>query len=90
MDVLSMTQEGLQKVAKLQQAKQREVSSIRSQDYISKGRYQLAMTDEDKRTMIANVEDNCSKHCSLIYEEMNQERIKAGLPELYNPYRKER
>ena len=87
MDALSMTLEGLQRVSALQQAKQKEVKSIRSKDYKKIGLYQLEVTDADKRTMIARVEDDCSKHCSLIYEDMNQERIKAGLPELYNPYK---
>lgn len=52
MDALQKTQEGLQKVLLLQQAKQREVNSIRSKQYTTKGRFQFAIADSDKKAMI--------------------------------------
>ena len=87
MDALQQTQEQLKKVLLLQQAKQREISSIRSKTYIIKGRCQFAISDEDKLSIIAKVESRCSKHCSQIYDELNQVRIQEGLPELTNPYK---
>ena len=66
MDALQVTQEGLQKVLMFQQAKQREVNSIRSKEYTTKGRFQFAIADSDKRTMIAAVERKCNKDWSYI------------------------
>ncbi len=87
MDALQVTQEGLQKVLMFQQAKQREVNYIRSKEYTTKGRFQFAIADSDKRTMIAAVERKCNKHCSDIYDEINQARKQEGLPELTNQYK---
>lgn len=87
MDALQVTQEGLQKVLMFQQAKQREVNSIRSKEYTTKGRFQFAIADSDKRTMIAAVERKCNKHCSDIYDEINQARKQEGLSELTNQYK---
>lgn len=86
LDALQQTQEQLKKVLLLQQAKQREISSIRSKKYVIRGRCQFAITDAEKKSMIAKVEKECNKHCSKIYDELNQVRIQEGLPELTNPY----
>lgn len=87
MDALQKTQEGLQKVLLLQQAKQREVNSIRSKQYTTKGRFQFAIADSDKKAMIDSVNRRCNKQCADIYEEINQARMKEGLPELTNQYK---
>lgn len=37
--------------------------------------------------MIAEVERKCNQACSDIYDEINQARIREGLPELTNQYK---
>ena len=88
MDALLQTQEELKKVLQLQQAMQREIDSIRARAYVTRGRSQVALADDTKQSMIVAVEDKCRRHCSIIYEQLNQERIKSGLSELLNPYNK--
>lgn len=71
----------------MQKAKQKKISSIRSTIYIRHGLQQVAITDEDRNTMIAKEHRQCNKECSLILDEVNQERLKAGLPAITNPYK---
>lgn len=87
MDALQLTQDKLQKVLQLQQAKQREVKSIRSKEYTQKGRIQFVIADSTKQRMIADVERRCNQACSDIYDEINQARLNEGLPELTNQYK---
>ena len=86
MEVLQQTQEQLKKVLLLQQAKQREISSIRSKQYVTKGRCQFAISDEEKKSLILKIGRSCNDHCSQIYDELNQVRMQKGLSELINPY----
>lgn len=87
MDALQLTQQKLQLVLRLQEAKQREVKSIQSKEYTVKGRFQFAISDSTKKSMIAEVNRKCNQACSDIYDEINQARIKEGLPELTNQYK---
>lgn len=88
MDALKATQDGLNQILRLQQMKQKKISSIRVQRYKKHGVYQIAVTDEDRKQMIAKEHRDCDKECSRIYEGINLEREKAGLPALTNPYKK--
>lgn len=83
-----MTIDGLKQIMKLQQMKQKNISSIRGQKYKKHGVYQIAISDEDRKQMIAKEHRDCDRECSKIYEHINQERLKAGLPEITNPYKK--
>ena len=47
---------------------------------------QIAMTDEDKMVMIEVAKRKGTEQCSKVYTQLNQERQKAGLPKLTNPY----
>lgn len=87
MDALQLTQQKLQLVLRLQEAKQREVKSIQSKEYTIRGRFQFAIADSTKKNMIAEVNRKCNQACSDIYDEINQARIREGLPELTNQYK---
>lgn len=88
MDIHELTDDCLKMVQKLQQDKQKKVSDIRSMKYTTKGRIQILLTPEDSAEMVRNVSSQYDRHCSRLYEVLNQERNKAGLPALNNPYKK--
>ena len=67
---------------------QRAVKTIRSMRYRKVGISQIAMSDEDRRVMIATANRKGTEQCSKVYTQLNQERQTAGLSKLINPYTK--
>lgn len=71
----------------IQRIKQNKINSIRSQNYKRIGLQQIAITDEDRNSMIAAENRKCDQECSKVYEALNLIRTDAGLPALINPYK---
>ncbi len=63
------------------------VENIRSMKYRTFGLNRVAVSDDQKQQMIRAAVVQCNRKCSAIYDRINQERQKAGLPELQNPYK---
>ena len=52
------------------------------------GLCQIAVTDEDKKMMIAITKKKGIEEISKVYIQLNQERQKSAIPKLINPYTK--
>lgn len=87
MDALKTTLEGLKKVQMIQQLKKKRIATIRQMTTIKHGLYQIAITDEDRKEKILQEINKSNIECSKVYEDINQERTKAGLPAMINPYK---
>lgn len=87
MNVHESTIEKLNEVLEHHQQMQKAVKTIRSMQYKKIGLIQVAVTDEDRKLMIATVRKKGTAQCSGVYEEINQARQKAGLPGIPNPYK---
>lgn len=77
----------LNQVTKQQQDMQKAVKNIRSMKYRTFGRNKVAVSDDQRKQMIHAVVTQCNHKCSALYSKINQEKLKAGLPELQNPYK---
>lgn len=87
MDIEDMTLEGLKKVQEIQEKKKKNVNVIKSKSYKVMGRKHYKINEEYRTSLIKEENKKCDKECSKIYDEINKERFKAGLPEVEDPYK---
>ena len=77
----------LEQVSRHQKELNLVVKKIRSMQYRKLGLHQVVVSDDQRQAMIYSAVTQCNHKCSRLYNEMNQERMKSGLPALQNPYK---
>ncbi len=87
MDCHEATLELLDQVSEHQRNMHKAVKEIRSMKYRTFGRNLVAVSEEQRTKMIHSAVTQCNQKCKALYNIINRERQKAGLPELKNPYR---
>ena len=87
MDSHEETLELLNQVTEHQQDMHKAVKEIRSMKYRTFGRTLVAVSEEQRTRMIQSKITQCNQKCKALYNELNTNRLKAGLPEIQNPYK---
>ena len=79
--------ETLEQVSRLQSELNQVVKAIRIMKYRKLGLNQVVISEDQRQRMIHSAVTQCNQKCSKLYNEMNKDRLKSGLPALQNPYK---
>ena len=79
--------ETLEQVSRYQKELNQVVKKIRSMQYRKLGLHQVVVSEDQRQAMIHSAVKQHNQKCSDLYNEMNQKRMKSGLPALQNPYK---
>ena len=88
LDIHEKTSARLKVVTALQNKLQKDKKHIQGMKYRKLGMNLIAVDEFQKQRMMNRAVTDCNGACSKIYEQLNRERLQAGLPALENPYQK--